>query len=653
RSMLMWFLHKGTLLDEEGIPPTPVPTRDVQDGHSFAVMLAGHRTDVEGAVTSAPLQMDNILLNIVRQLRVLLRDVFGVHYLEVPTVDQHDAEEGIILQCWTLEDNEEREVRHGVYVQVILLPLIGAASDTDFALEVADLLYALKMIWPRERDSLMLQGAIAPGTSLEVRVPQLQVPRPGVLIVFDARDRIAVALLSHGSQKHGSPPGLPVIIYLFHGELVAHDHRPRVCPRVINLEYESLLEVCFHFDCMFAGMAVQGLWKADFIFCQQLLRRRELVAYNFGFAPRGGLDPLFLCQLERIEQKRKILQGPRLRLQHMDLTIVEKDHGRVKLVLSKSCRIGARRSDATSPNIIDIQLGLEEPRISWNVDVRTHAAHIRAWAKQRAPPKPRAPKRKSYLQDETLRLIRCKRFRWNRLRSLKRMVRQSCLRELFAAWHFGKRTIFASLLLCSYSRFVEAKKLSMASCDSMLLRRQQTFCFHCGEFLKLKGLTLINYLLMLLYMAKRLRCCKVKCITTHSFLNCQAPIVACVDDIALQFYSVVVMVLHSCEGNASLKAFALWGRGELYDVLERMEDIDCKLSNDVLVCSLIDRLKALHRAVPPEAPSPEIPVVHTDTRSKHAAEPLHSACDQADGRFHHERLLHLLQDSAGQQSRQR
>jgi len=43
--------------DWQGIPPTPVPTRDVQDGHSFAVMLAGHRTDVEGAVTSAPLQV--------------------------------------------------------------------------------------------------------------------------------------------------------------------------------------------------------------------------------------------------------------------------------------------------------------------------------------------------------------------------------------------------------------------------------------------------------------------------------------------------------------------------------------------------------------------------------------------------------------------
>ena len=33
--------------------------------------------------------------------------------------------------------------------------------------------------------------------------------------------------------------------------------------QLCNQRYESLLEVCFHFDCMFAGMAVQGLWKAD------------------------------------------------------------------------------------------------------------------------------------------------------------------------------------------------------------------------------------------------------------------------------------------------------------------------------------------------------------------------------------------------------
>ena len=55
-----------------------------------------------------------------------------------------------------------------------------------------------------------------------------------------------------------------------------------------------------------------------------------------------------------------------------------------------------------------------------------------------------------------------------------------------------------------------------------------------------------------------------------------------------------------------------------------------QLADDVPVCSLIDRLKALHRAVPPEAPSPEIPVVHTDARYKHAAEPLQSACGQDD-----------------------
>ena len=38
------------------------------------------------------------MLNIVQHLRVPLRGVIGVHYLEVPTVDQHDAEESITLQ---------------------------------------------------------------------------------------------------------------------------------------------------------------------------------------------------------------------------------------------------------------------------------------------------------------------------------------------------------------------------------------------------------------------------------------------------------------------------------------------------------------------------------------------------------------------------
>jgi len=93
----------------------------------------------------------------------------------------------------------------------------ASLSNAEMHEDELDLLpFCFSSCWPYSF-GLHDREAIAPGTSLEVRVPQLQVPRPGVLIVFDARDRIAVALLSHGSQKHGSPPGLPVIIYLFHG----------------------------------------------------------------------------------------------------------------------------------------------------------------------------------------------------------------------------------------------------------------------------------------------------------------------------------------------------------------------------------------------------------------------------------------------------
>ena len=39
-----------------------------------------------------------VLMDLARQLRLRLRDVIGLHYLAAPTVDQHDAEEGVILQ---------------------------------------------------------------------------------------------------------------------------------------------------------------------------------------------------------------------------------------------------------------------------------------------------------------------------------------------------------------------------------------------------------------------------------------------------------------------------------------------------------------------------------------------------------------------------
>ena len=39
-----------------------------------------------------------VLMDLARQMRIPLRDVIGIHYLAAPTVDQHGAEEGVILQ---------------------------------------------------------------------------------------------------------------------------------------------------------------------------------------------------------------------------------------------------------------------------------------------------------------------------------------------------------------------------------------------------------------------------------------------------------------------------------------------------------------------------------------------------------------------------
>lgn len=39
-----------------------------------------------------------VLLDLARQMRFRLRDIIGIHYLAAPTVDQHEAEEGVILQ---------------------------------------------------------------------------------------------------------------------------------------------------------------------------------------------------------------------------------------------------------------------------------------------------------------------------------------------------------------------------------------------------------------------------------------------------------------------------------------------------------------------------------------------------------------------------
>lgn len=85
-------------------------------------------------------------------------------------------------------------------------------------------------------------------------------------------------------------------------------------------------------------------------------------------------------------------------------------------------------------------------------------------------------------------------------------------------------------------------------------------------------------------------------------------------------------------------AFALWGRSRLYDLLDEIEDVDKKLYiekqyldllYELPVAKLIDRLEHLHRAVPPDAPLPEVPIVTDDRRQPVPQELVRSAYDHS------------------------
>ena len=144
------------------IPVTSEPIHTMEHGHSFIVRFSGHHTDAPGEVIEGPpspavlattipdtMAVDEdgassssdsstqeamesevwasddevmegvhvyslnrqtrhffvrwttynaVLMDLARQLQIRLRDVIGIHYLAAPTVDQHDAEEGVILQ---------------------------------------------------------------------------------------------------------------------------------------------------------------------------------------------------------------------------------------------------------------------------------------------------------------------------------------------------------------------------------------------------------------------------------------------------------------------------------------------------------------------------------------------------------------------------
>eukprot|EP00435_Cladocopium_sp_Y103_P028906 s1595_g7.t1 len=84
-------------------------------------------------------------------------------------------------------------------------------------------------------------------------------------------------------------------------------------------------------------------------------------------------------------------------------------------------------------------------------------------------------------------------------------------------------------------------------------------------------------------------------------------------------------------------AFALWGRCELYDLLDTIEDVDLKqhiesqylqLTSDLPVADLLDRLERLQRAVPPASVSQSLPAAAPDLRASCPLEPLSSAYSQ-------------------------
>eukprot|EP00435_Cladocopium_sp_Y103_P020974 s3999_g5.t1 len=84
-------------------------------------------------------------------------------------------------------------------------------------------------------------------------------------------------------------------------------------------------------------------------------------------------------------------------------------------------------------------------------------------------------------------------------------------------------------------------------------------------------------------------------------------------------------------------AFALWGRYELYDVLDTIEDVDQKqhieseylqLTSDLPIADLLDRLERLQRAVPPASISQSVPVTAPDRRASCPLEPLNTAYSQ-------------------------
>ena len=119
--------------------------------------------------------------------------------------------------------------------------------------------------------------------------------------------------------------------------------------------------------------------------------------------------------------------GIRTSIAPVDLTLHQADHCSVQARIPIQCKI-ARHDRPKLPTMLQPDA---PPHLRWDSDVHTHAAALQKWMQASQPPRDKARCRKHHLQESTWTMIKAKRFHWNRLRQLKRTLRQSILHELF------------------------------------------------------------------------------------------------------------------------------------------------------------------------------------------------------------------------------
>ena len=184
-------------------------------------------------------------------------------------------------------------------------------------------------------------------------------------------------------------------------------------------EAENLSGECFHQwlhdQCLFLPQTFEEHHSGD----------HETWTHSSGTTAR--LDYIAVDQALRQD-------GVRSSIASVDLTLHQADHLSVQATIPIQCKSVKHNRQLLQP----AQQNLEPPTMWWDSDVHTHAAILQKWMQASQPPRTKASCRKHHLQESTWLMIQAKRFHWNRLRQLRRALRQGILRELFQTWKYKR-----------------------------------------------------------------------------------------------------------------------------------------------------------------------------------------------------------------------